>query len=831
MNAINKIGLFLAMLLGCVTSVWAESKDVTMQVGETQTLYLPSSVTSKNLRSVNFYSNGISYVQVLSHTNYSVTVKAIKAFSSPIIVRCDYYYIINNGGYNYQTSGYYDFRITVVGKEDNTVKPTRITFPSSVKAIEVGETVKLEPTVYPLNAEYTLTWSINDWSVATVDQQGYLTGKSEGAADLKVAADNGMYAILRVVVSKPSATSVTVSPVSLELTEGDTRYLSATVYPSAANQSVTWTTSNSLVATVSTTGKVTAIAEGNCMIKATTSNNRSALATVKVNPKKVTPTSISLSQETVEIEEESTSQLSASVLPTNATTQITWTSSDNAIATVQNGVVTGVAAGECTVTATTDNDLSATAAVVVKAKEILPESVVLSSKSLQMKVGDTISLTATVMPENATYGLTWYTTNQDVATVEGGNVTAIGEGESVVSVKTQNGLEATCTVSVAKSIVMPQAISLSVESLELKEGESQTISASVTPSDAEYVLAWTSSNVAVATIQDGTVTGISAGECTVTATTDNGLSATTTVVVKPKEVLPQSVELSFSSLQMAPGENTILTASVMPDNAITVLAWNSSNSEVATVVNGEVTAVGEGKCVITVSTQNGLSAECTVLVEDEEPVLQPTNDWSGTYKMHATVDASGFSAYEYPTEFQMTIDKNDDSQYYITSFIGLNCVKSYPYTGLRLNITSDNEATIDLDYNNNAGNWTIDGDYVEGLRPLSSESEHSYSSHGEIVLTRTGESKISISQFYVYYFGQLSDYEHVKDAHYTICQGETFVSTGISKVIIEEDLDEKIEVYTLNGQFIYTGLKDNMPELEHGLFIIRQGRKTYKILK
>lgn len=658
MNAINKIGLFLAMLLGCVTSVWAESKDVTMQVGETQTLYLPSSVTSKNLRSVNFYSNGISYVQVLSHTNYSVTVKAIKAFSSPIIVRCDYYYIINNGGYNYQTSGYYDFRITVVGKEDNTVKPTRITFPSSVKAIEVGETVKLEPTVYPLNAEYTLTWSINDWSVATVDQQGYLTGKSEGAADLKVAADNGVYAMLRVVVSKPSATSVTVSPVSLELTERDTRYLSATVYPSAANQSVTWTTSNSLVATVSTTGKVTAIAEGSCMIKATTSNNRSALATVKVNPKKVTPTSISLSQETVEIEEESTSQLSASVLPTNATTQITWTSSDNAIATVQNGVVTGVFAGECTVTATTDNDLSATAAVVVKAKEILPESVVLSSKSLQMKVGDTISLTATVMPENATYGLTWYTTNQDVATVEGGNVTAIGEGESVVSVKTQNGLEATCTVSVAKSIVMPQAISLSVEFLELKEGESQTISASVRPSDAEYVLAWTSSNEAVATIQDGTVTGISAGECTVTATTDNGLSATTTVVVKPKKVLPQSVELSFSSLQMAPGENRILTASAMPDNAITVLAWNSSNSEVATVENGEVTAVGEGKCVITVSTQNGLSAECTVLVEDEEPEVQPTTDWSGTYKMHATVDATGFSAYEYPTEFQMTIDKD-----------------------------------------------------------------------------------------------------------------------------------------------------------------------------
>ena len=80
-------------------------KEVTMSVGETKTFYLPSSVTSKDLKSVTFYSNGISYVQVTSYTNYSVTVKAIKAFSSPIIVRCDYRYFVRNGSYSYETSG------------------------------------------------------------------------------------------------------------------------------------------------------------------------------------------------------------------------------------------------------------------------------------------------------------------------------------------------------------------------------------------------------------------------------------------------------------------------------------------------------------------------------------------------------------------------------------------------------------------------------------------------------------------------------------------------------------------------------------------------------
>ena len=89
----SRILMTLMIVIGSITTIPAYAisyKEVTMSVGETQTFYLPSSVTSKDLKSVTFYSNGISYVQVTSYTNYSVTVKAIKAFSSPIIVRCDY---------------------------------------------------------------------------------------------------------------------------------------------------------------------------------------------------------------------------------------------------------------------------------------------------------------------------------------------------------------------------------------------------------------------------------------------------------------------------------------------------------------------------------------------------------------------------------------------------------------------------------------------------------------------------------------------------------------------------------------------------------------------
>ena len=270
--------MILVTIILCITTpLYAQSyKEVTMSVGETQTFYLPSSITSLNLKSVTFYSNGISYVQVTSYTNYSVTVKAVKAFSSPVIVRCDYRYYIRSGSYTYETSGAYDYRITVSSTEGGGpgVKPTSITFPSSVKALDVGESVQLSPTVLPANAEYTLTWSIKDKSVATVSQDGLLVGKASGAADLKVMADNGVYTMLRVVVSDPKPTSISVSPSAITIIEGQSTYLSATVYPSNACQSVSWSSSNSSVVSVNSTGKISALKSGVVTVTASTANGK-----------------------------------------------------------------------------------------------------------------------------------------------------------------------------------------------------------------------------------------------------------------------------------------------------------------------------------------------------------------------------------------------------------------------------------------------------------------------------------------------------------------------------------------------------------------------------
>lgn len=283
MEKINKIAWIITMMMFMVAAgtleASAASKDVTMQEGETQTLYLPSSVTSKTLKSVTFYSTSISNVQVVSYTNYSVKVKAIKAYSSPIIVRCDYYYYVTSGSYTYQAHGFYDFNITVAG--ETKVRPTKITLPTVI-GLEVGETKELIPTVTPSNAEYALTWKIADSSVATVYQNGMITGKSVGETDLKVSADNGVYTMCRIVVYRPSPTSVYLKS-SLSLTIGQSETLSPTVYPSNASYTLSWSSSNSAVATVNNAGKVTAVSTGIAIITVKTSNGLSEWCEVTVS--------------------------------------------------------------------------------------------------------------------------------------------------------------------------------------------------------------------------------------------------------------------------------------------------------------------------------------------------------------------------------------------------------------------------------------------------------------------------------------------------------------------------------------------------------------------
>ena len=167
-------------------------------------------------------------------------------------------------------------------------------------------------------------------------------------------------------------TGVSVSPATLSLVEGTSDQLRATVTPSdAANKSVSWTSSATAIATVDNTGKVTAVSAGTATITVKTADGgKTATCAVTVTTKVIPVTGISIEEgATAEVEEGKTVTLTAKVQPDNATDKtVTWTSSNKAIATVADGVVTGVAAGQAVITAKA-GDKEATCTVTVKRPE------------------------------------------------------------------------------------------------------------------------------------------------------------------------------------------------------------------------------------------------------------------------------------------------------------------------------------------------------------------------------------------------------------------------------------------------------------------------------
>lgn len=449
MKKINFLTMLITMVMAMVaTPAWADwgSENVTMSVGETKTLYLPSSVTSKTLKSVTFYSASYQYVQVESYTNYSVTVKALKAISTPVIVRCDYYYYINNGGYTYQASGAYDFNVTVVGETE--VKPDKVDVQSYLQ-VPVGGCKAVSVTVAPPNAVYTLSYKIYDTTIAEVSN-GVVYGKKAGETDLKVWTDNGKYDMCRVIVYENKPTSIDL-PSTLSLEVGKSKTLTPTVVPSDATYTLSWSSSNTSVATVSQSGVVTAKATGATIITVRTDNGKSDDCLVTVTQSGVSPASVSVTPTSLSLEVNQTANLTATVYPSNATTSLTWSSSNTNVAKVSNGKVTAVGAGSCVITVKTSNGKSATCNVTVAEPVVNPTSIYVSPSTMSLEVNETADLTATVYPSNATTSLTWSTSNSNVAKVTNGKVTAVGAGTCKITVNTSNGKSASCNVTVRSS--------------------------------------------------------------------------------------------------------------------------------------------------------------------------------------------------------------------------------------------------------------------------------------------------------------------------------------------------------------------------------------------
>ena len=288
--------------------------------------------------------------------------------------------------------------------------------------------------------------------------------------------------------------------------------------------------------------------------------------------------SVSLNTATIEMVEGETFSLVATVLPKDAEyDKVIWASSNASVARVNSGTVTALKEGTATITASAGGK-SSTCTVKVSTKVVSVTSITLDKTSLSMKVGETETITATVNPDNATdKNVTWTSSDESVAKVADGKVTAVKSGKATITAKCEDKT-AECAVTVT---VPTGSVTLDKTSLSLAVGETAQLTATVKPDDAtDKTVVWTSSDESVAEVINGKVTALKSGTTTITARC-GGKSAECIVTV----IVPvSSVNLDRNDLMLPVGDAATLIVKVKPDNATSKnVAWSSSNESVATV--------------------------------------------------------------------------------------------------------------------------------------------------------------------------------------------------------------------------------------------------------
>ena len=370
----------------------------------------------------------------------------------------------NNGNVTAKAAGTATITATVDGKSasckvtvngQTTVPVASVKLNQTTLELIAGKEATLTATVKPDDAtNKTVTWSSNNETVATVDNNGKVTAKAAGEAIITAkVGDKQATCNVKVTAAEVAVESVTLDQSSLELIAGKEATLTATVKPdNATNRTVAWESNATNVATVDNNGKVTAKAAGEAIITAKV-GDKQATCNVKVTAAEVAVESVTLDQSSLELIAGKEATLTATVKPDNATNRtVAWESNAISVATVDNnGKVTAKAEGTAIITAKA-GDKTATCTVTVTKADVKVTQITISGKNT-LNVNDVATLTADVQPGDVTNKtVVWTSENPDVVKVENGKVTALMPGQAVIKATAQDGSNVVGTFTIKVSV-------------------------------------------------------------------------------------------------------------------------------------------------------------------------------------------------------------------------------------------------------------------------------------------------------------------------------------------------------------------------------------------
>lgn len=505
-----------------------------------------------------------------------------------------------------------------------------------------GDSISLTPVMNPTNATDTLVWESDDTSVATVDSTGTVTGIKPGTTYVFVTAYNGgmQTCFSRVAITvRDAVKGISLPQTEYAMDEGDTITIAPVINPDTAyNKKITWTFSNTTVATMApvkgseTEIEVTAIAGGSvmltamtedggytasCMIVVTPAPTPTPEPTPTVEPTAeptleptptpiVIPTKVKVTPATKFLKVGKSFYVKATVTGSTKNKKVKWTSSKKKVCTVtQSGKVKGKKVGTAYIKATAKDGSGASARC--KVRVIHPVTKIsLKPSSAKILVGDIFKVKATVKPKNATIKkVKWSTKDASIATVDSaGRVIGVAVGMVEIKAKAQDGSgkAARCYITV-KEAVEATGVTVANSTITVAKGKAVQSGIVAAPANTTTSIRYYSDNKKVASVDNrGKITTHKVGQATVYGETANGKIGYCDVLV---------VDLNRKGIEMRQYDTEQLRVNEISDG----VTWYSKNINVASVdSSGLVTGRKKGTTIV-YAVVNGVKLGCRVKVK------------------------------------------------------------------------------------------------------------------------------------------------------------------------------------------------------------------------
>lgn len=611
-NGVTKKASCIINVQKTITGITIEPSNVTLNIDEYATLYAkvtPSALTSVSLKWV---STDEKVVKIVKSGKQEATIQGVAGGTAVIIA---------------------------VNQNNVVVGSCKVTIKQKVTAITLNETelnvsqslrtIQLRATVTPEYADNKkILWKSSNTKVATVDANGTVTLVGPGSTSIIATSEDNplVTAICNITVGVP-VTSITLDDLTKTMYVGESTRLGYLITPTnASNKNITWSSTNTSIVSVDSTGLVTARAEGIAVIIVKTQDG-SIIKTSTITVKQKA-SGVALDVKDVEINVGQTFTMPYTITPANATDlTITWESTDSKVVTVDSkGKITGVSSGKAVIIAKPSIGGAMYANVTVLQQ---PTGIQLNFEEKTIVVGEKFKLKASFIPSDSTVkGVNWSSSNNKVARVTAaGNVTGLKGGTAIITGKTADGkLTAFSIVHVVERVT---TIKLNQTSYRLGLNKSYTLKATVeTNAATNPSVTWSSSDPKIATVDSkGKVTGRKLGYATITAKANDGSNVEASATIRVVRLVT-SVKLNKSTVTTVVGRTFQLKATINPSNATYKTAnWSSSDENIAIVdSDGNVTALKEGNVTITAKAKDssGKSASAYVIVQPRTPSTSVT---------------------------------------------------------------------------------------------------------------------------------------------------------------------------------------------------------------